>query len=307
MPSTCARHPEQPAAYRCDGCGSQLCSSCIEESHSLLLCRLCGERALPLGTAQPQTVRELVQQRKLAGPYGLRDALVYPFRGTGVYLFIVTCGVMALLWVVSFAPGLRALVVQIFLWGLIVGLQFKVARSTAEGENELPDWPDFTAFGPLLQDLLTWVVIHAPQIACTWIYLSAIGNYRVAGARGVAEAPNLLVWIGVAAALWLTSAFAMIAFGAAGNYRRLSALEVHHHVRGFFAARTDAVTLTNLIFGLGSVVLLLRTFLATVPLGQVLGGLIGVYWIFLEPHLAGLLFRRHQATLEALYWPRDRF
>src|SRR6187549_3606594 len=61
----CATHSQTVARFQCDGCGKLLCDACIEESHRLLLCRLCGERALPLAADAPATT---VERKQLARP-----------------------------------------------------------------------------------------------------------------------------------------------------------------------------------------------------------------------------------------------
>src|ERR1700752_4963331 len=87
----CAAHPQSVARFQCDGCHQLLCDACIEESHRLLLCRLCGERALPLAADAPATTAEGRVPARTAGaegPYGIGQALLYPFRGSGTWLFI---------------------------------------------------------------------------------------------------------------------------------------------------------------------------------------------------------------------------
>ena len=60
---------------------------------------------------------------------------------------------------------------------------------------------------------------------------------------------------------------------------------------------------TNVIFGLGILAFLLRLFLLEIPwVGAAMSSIVGVYWLFMVPHLAGLLFRRHNETMEKLYW-----
>jgi hypothetical protein len=52
-------------------------------------------------------------------------------------------------------------------------------------------------------------------------------------------------------------------------------------VRGFLAARGDALAVTNLTFGLTLVAFLSRSLLATLPLvGAAIAGTVGAYWLF---------------------------
>ncbi len=219
--ANCVQHPEVPAVYYCDGCRQLLCGECIEESHALLLCRLCGERALPLDEEGPANTSELHEERVLTAPYSFQDALFYPFRGTGRYLFVVTLLSFFACWVLSFFC-LGGLAYGI-LWLLIAGLQFKIVRSTAAGDNQLPDWPDFTDFGGLGADLATWLVINLLQFMPVVFYL-----FGRAGADPV-NRPDPLVALAIAALGWVGTAVALMGFGAAGNYRRMKVLGFHQH------------------------------------------------------------------------------
>lgn len=308
MAQSCVQHPGVPALYVCDGCRKTLCGDCIEESHALLLCRLCGERALPLHDEQPATVKDLQRRRKVTGPYRLTDAVAYPFRGSGLMLYIVTLLVSGVLWILSIFGTCAAMILYAILWGLIVGLQFKIVRSTAEGENELPDWPDFTDVGSLLLDFFTWVGIHAAIVISVGLFFG-FSVVRLAAGSGSPLEPRLDFWIAFALCLWLGAAFMVMAFGAAGNYRRLKIFEIHNHIRGYLAAGADAVKITNLLFALGVATVLVQSFLeGNIPyVGQALSSIVGTYWIFMVPHLAGLLFRRHGDTMERLYWPASEW
>lgn len=302
MNETCMQHPGVPALYRCEGCGKRLCADCIEESHVLFLCRLCGERALPLHEDRPASVKELAKERKLTGPYSLKDALFYPFRGTGLSLFLATLFCMMVIWFLRalvFTGALAGLLNGI-LWLMIVGLQFKIVRSTSDGENELPDWPDFLDFGALLQDVATWLVIYGVVIA-------AVVYYGVSGliSSGGSFEPRYDFWLGFTAVLWLGTAFAVMAYGAAGSYTRIRVLFVHRHVQGFLVGGADSVHITNLAFGLGAAVFMIRPMLVQVPfLGSAMASFVGTYWLFILPHLAGLVFRRHSKRMDRLYLPQ---
>ena len=70
MGEACKNHPQLSAQYHCEGCGELLCGNCIEESHVLLLCRICGERAWPLREDQPATVQGLEKLRQYCAEYG---------------------------------------------------------------------------------------------------------------------------------------------------------------------------------------------------------------------------------------------
>ena len=295
--AVCAAHPQAAAAYRCDGCGRLLCEPCITRSHALLLCAHCGERALPLLAEQPATARELRRHEAITRPYSLKQAFFYPFRGMGLYLFVATLVSMAFVeFLLRFGFGCWKVVLALGLWSLLIGLQFKIVRSTAEGDDELPDWPDYADLWERVPDVAAYLVIVALQAgpAALWLVL---GRDRLLSLE-----PSVPFWAGVALLAWIGAAMALMAWGAAAVFSRSDVLRLDLHVRGFLAAGADAVTIANLLFGLGALLFVLRVLFAGVPfVGAAVGGVLGAYWTFTSAHLAGVLFRRHTRRLEALY------
>lgn len=295
--SLCTQHPEAPAVYQCDGCQKFLCGECVEESHVLLLCAHCGERALPLEAGQAADVRELRKQEVVDQPYNLTDALLYPFRGSGPFLFAGTALGFLICWLASFAcVGFLA---YGFLGLMIIGLQFKIVRSTSDGKNELPDWPDFTDIGGLVADFFTWLVINFLQILPIIFYAYS----TLAMAFG--QKPNPVTWIGVAAVAWVGMAVALMGWGAAGSYRRIKVLSFPQHVIAYLGALPDSIQITNVTFGLLIATTAIQEVLeGSLPLlGSALSSLVGIYWIFMVPHLGGLIFRRHNDLMDKVYWP----
>jgi len=298
MPAeACAQHPETPALFRCDGCDQLLCQECVKEGHVLLFCSLCGERALPLQSDQPVTTKARIRDEAIRRPYSLREALLYPFRGLGLYLFISTLVVFG---IVSFLASwtCAGLILFLVVFSLMVALQFKIVRSTAEGENELPDWPDYFSFLERLADLLTYVFNGILNVAPIGLFV------LVFGASGLLTLqPSLFFWMGFAVCLWVGTAMMVFAYGAAGTYGLVVSVRLVAHFQAFRATGSDAVTVTNLVFSMQALIFGLKVLLeGAVPfLGGALAGAVGVYWFFTGPHLAGLLFRRNRQALDRLY------
>jgi hypothetical protein len=302
MAHACATHPQSAARYLCDGCGKHLCEECIQESHRLLLCRLCGERALPLGEDGPATVQERQQTQRSAavaaqGPYTFGKALLYPFRGSGLMMFVAALISAAFVaFVMRVGIGCFPLVLWLGWLSLLVGVQFKIVASTAKWQDELPDWPEYFSFGERVVEILTFVAIALLQYGPFAAYLLLLGGESLL-------TPSLPFWLGAAGALWLGTALSVMAWGAAAVHWRRSALRVDQHLRGLFAVGGDALATVNVTFVMLGLVLVLRGMLGSaVPLvGAALAGILGLYWAFVAPHLVGLLFRRHARALHAIY------
>ncbi len=297
MSEMCTQHPEVAAQFRCDGCGKLLCGDCIRKGHALLFCTVCGERALPLAEGQPATVKQVRRHEAVTKPYSFSDALGYPFRGSGLLMFIVAVAAMMLVQVLlTFGMGLWRYFFAAGFWSLMIGLQFSIVRTTAEGENELPEWPDYSDFGERLADILTYLGIALLQFGPAALYLFLRMDTLVAGD------PGLFFWAVFALLAWLGAAMATMAYGAAGRFDRPSILRLDLHTKGFASGGADAVTAANLTFGLGAAFFVLRLALSGIPiLGAVLSGIVGAYWFFTSAHIAGVLFRRHIFTLEKMY------
>jgi hypothetical protein len=303
----CAAHPESAAQFRCDGCAELLCSACIEESHRLLLCRRCGERALPLEEGAAATAPRRREQVAAAAKasYGIREALLYPLRGGGLLMFLVALAVQAFVSVVTFLNrysfSIRGQAMGISLavaWlALLVGIQFRIVETTALGDDEMPDWPEYLSFGERLAEISAYLGIALLQWGPLLLVVLLRGRAALAADAGTA------FWIAAAAALWLGTALAVMAWGAAGVHWRRKALRVDQHVRALLATGGDGLRTVNVTFLLFALVVLARAGLGgrVAFAGIALAGALGIYWTFLAPHLAGVLFRRHARALDAIY------
>ena len=300
--ATCATHAQTRALYQCDGCGKLLCDACIDESHRLLLCRLCGERALPLAADAPATVQERRQTARplsAQGPYGFVQALLYPFRGSGLPMFfaaLLSAGFVT--FVMQVGIGCIPLVLWFGWLSLLIGVQFKIVASTVKWENELPDWPEYFSFGERLVEVLTWVVIALLNYGPVAAYVFLFARQGL-----LTGAPSLAFWLGAAAALWIGTALSVMAWGAAAVHWRRSALRLDQHLRALLTTGGDGLKTVNLTFVAVGIVVVARAVLGSqVPwVGAALAGTLGLYWSFVAPHLVGLLFRRHATALHAIY------
>lgn len=310
----CPRHPDVAADYRCDGCGELLCEECVQRGHRLLFCSLCGERALPVDGAPPVVTQagsgSFVERRRAAVArtaegYGLAEALTYPFRGYGAYLFWGFVVILLLLdlaaVVMPFGTGAMATVVpSLVLLLLIPSFLFKIANSTAQGEDELPDWPDFdfwSLFRSMLLFLVATLFCLLPAFLLLW--LAGCGPMKVFAGEASLGACLLALAAGfvVAVALWIP------VFGSTALYDTFGAFfRLDMHVEAMRMNPREIVVTTALLSGLLIVRAVLPALLSLLPLvGGVLGTVIGVYTLLMGPHLVGLFFRRHWGELEQIY------
>lgn len=297
----CSSHPENEAVYRCDGCGELLCADCVDEGHRLLFCGLCGERALPLDDQAPAVTTELRRTAMREAPYSLVDALRYPFRGLGRYVYWGYVIVLVIFLVLGAIPGLGCAVVILELTILLMlpGLLFAIVRTTAEGEDELPDWPDWIDVGQRLWEwfgaLLVFLISALPVVTVLWLLGCALEE--VIGSGRLVCSVGLLVGSIAGAAIWIP------AFGAvATEWNPWVALRVDLHVRALGVLGADGWQTLGLLVGLLALRQLVATVVQPVPLlGSVLQIVVGVYALLTGAHFVGLLFRRHAAVLDSIY------
>ena len=148
MAATCARHPNQRAAYRCKGCGRHLCTACVTErdigTNVIKICVLCSGSTEPLH-AEDASVGYIASQ-----------VLVAPFRKHG----LITLGIAAL--VFTFAPfvpfgGLIAA-------GAAAAFFFLTVNTASKGEFDVPeigdisDWIDDLLLPAIKFTLAGWTV-----------------------------------------------------------------------------------------------------------------------------------------------------
>lgn len=293
----CTTHPDAAAEFRCDGCARLLCAACVEEGHRLLFCVHCRERALPLTAEAAATAPERRRDELLNHPYSLLDALRYPFRGAGRYMLPAY---VATLTVAGIVPGC-GLVVAALVALLLPGLVFEIVRTTAAGDDVLPDWPDYTDPFPRFKEWL-WLTSIAVVGALPTIFL-----FRVTGC----DATQLLLgggrglcWLALLAGLALGLLFAVFALGATGCYSSgWLAWRLDLHLQALLSpVGASALATAGLV-----ALLLVASQLAAIALrglplvGALVEQAISGYALFLGPHLVGLLFRREAARLDPLY------
>ena len=302
MTDTCASHPDREAVYVCDGCQKLLCQECIEEGHRLLFCRHCGEMAIPLATGTPTTTTELAKERKVTADYSLGEAMLYPFRGLGLYLFVGYVLLVVLLGVAGAVPGLgcAAGVFQGLILLILPGFLFAIVRTSAEGETELPDWPDWSEFGERFGEWFAFLLVMVMAAAPAWLLLR-LGGCGFAelffGEGGLTCWGLLALGIVLGVVLWVPGVGAVGTYGSGWLGWRADL-----HVRALVNVFDDAVLTIALLAGLWWASMVARAVLAFLPvMGTITSVGIGAYTLFVGAHLIGLLFRRNTKTLESIY------
>ncbi len=304
---TCSVHHDRPATYRCDGCGRTLCDDCVRMSHRLILCSQCGEMAIPLATGRITTSTQVRRTAAVARPYSLGEALLYPMRGQGSGVFwsyVVLLTIFSVLPLLIPFSGCILLIPELIIALLVPRLLFTIVRATAEGDDELPDWPEFD-FWARIADALAYALIiliaWLPTVALvTFSDCAGLGLFTLPGAaapEGPSCWPPLILGFFLSVMLWIPT------FGAPSVYDSFWLLpRVDLHVRALFAAPIEAAIIAVLLAGLLLLGYGVSFAFNIIPgVGVAIGTALSVYATFTGAHLVGVYFRRHSRKLEELY------
>jgi hypothetical protein len=155
----CKFHPRALARYACSKCKQSFCELCVntrqDHGRTRKFCRVCGVECESLQVERPQAEPPV-------GFYAsLPKALIYPFTGNGIFLFLAGSVFFVLL---GYLPLIGYLVS-----GYLFSYAKHIVSSSAEGNPTPPDWPDFTNWFddlilPYLQFLALTVVFFGPAI-----------------------------------------------------------------------------------------------------------------------------------------------
>ena len=152
----CARHPANVAQHICPKCRAYACDTCGSLSSAggkpKVFCPVCGAKAQPLaeferGQAERQARADLSFQQQVKGVFK------YPFGKGGLALLIIGSlmffGLDVLVtwgWKFRFIM-LKAVssvgILALFSAGYLCAWLQKILFATAEGEDDVPGWPDF--------------------------------------------------------------------------------------------------------------------------------------------------------------------
>lgn len=148
----CKFHPKARARFACAKCGHSFCDLCVntrqDHGRTLKLCRACGSACESLQVERPRAEAPTGFFASLPG------ALVYPFTGNGVILFLAGT-------VFFVVAGYLPLIGLLFS-GYLFNYAKRIVSASAEGNPKPPDWPDFTNwFDDLIMPWLQFLALAA--------------------------------------------------------------------------------------------------------------------------------------------------
>jgi len=131
----CKSHPRTPGRFFCTHCQLFYCEICVNTRGHQKFCRTCGTECVPV---QVQIQRPAAPKSFFAR---LPGAFIYPLRGSGLLVLIVSTFVLAL---INFLGGSWLFFfLKIIAYGYLFSFMQNLIHATANEEEEMPDLPGF--------------------------------------------------------------------------------------------------------------------------------------------------------------------
>ena len=297
--SPCKNHPQQPAEWVCGRCHQLLCASCVATrnvgSKPLPFCSLCGGQCMQMGLG-------VFARRAEAKSFFAQfpEAFVYPFKGSGIALLIGGTLFFAFLDFLKHGPlgprgGLSIffMIGSLFITAISGGYLFsylqKIVQSSAQGEESMPSWPEFSDFWadilqPFLHALAIAVFCFGPlSVFAFWSGIEFALNQTVN--------PGLLLGTLLAAG-WAILYFpmAMLAVAMADSLTGLNPLFVIPSICKVPLEYLVACCVVLVIYAVKLAVGFVLAFLSIPLVTALLSGFLSLYFLTVEMRLLGTLY-----------------
>ena len=158
----CKFHPKTVARYLCNKCQLSFCELCVTTrpvgAAAHKFCRRCGTECIPLQVQAQRPADSQSFYRRLP------SAFIYPARGMGIFVLIVSSIVLFGLGFIS--TGLFAIFAKIVFFGYLFSFMQTIIHSTTAGEDEMPGFPPFDdVFGGFLRLAGASLISFGPAFA----------------------------------------------------------------------------------------------------------------------------------------------
>ena len=260
-PIFCKNHYKNPGRYSCPKCRRFFCDLCVNtrgsSSGGLKFCKVCGSECSPVSVQAhlPKTVnffRAVPQSFKY--PF-VGDGLILLFGGTIFFGFLDAANYISRH---AFMYGMRAMTMRAVIFTFILGTGYlfaflkKVIYASAEGDEQMPDWPELSEWqadivSPMFQFVVISVLSFGPALA---VQIWSDGDY-----------PWLVWLVAVLGCFYFPMAFLGVAM-------------------------FDSLAALNPLFILGSILKVPREYLVA---ALVFAGIVGLRW--LSETALGMLLR----------------
>lgn len=276
----CKTHKRTAARYRCPQCHQAFCDLCVNTRQvagaTHKFCRACGSPCEPLHV-------EVALPAPPAGFFQLLPgAFSYPLKGNGLVL-IIGGGVFFLL--LGLLP-----IIGLLITGYLFSYAKRIVVSTTEGDDEPPDWPDFTNWG---DDILM------PYFHLAALVLLSFGPAILLGIFLPEHQTFRAGWILLATALGAFLApmgmLALSVFDSVGALNPVALVWSISRIPGYYLAAAIAFELVIAVYMKSED--LIGGVLSSGFLAYIIAGFLNLYLMAVAMRILGLLYRAKKAEL----------
>lgn len=293
---TCANHGDRPAVWFCDRCGEGFCEDCVRvrdfTTFQAYFCRRCGDQCRPPVQPVPNPTKSFLEE--------LTRVPAYPFRGKGPYILV---GGTIFFTIISWLLGTRIIILHPgtgMIFGILQGIlgvlflgyffayAFDVAASTAGGEDEPPDWPDF---GDPTEFLRPLGLVIAVVAMC---FFPAVA-YVIAVLSDVATGSEALLWLLIAVGV-LFLPMALLSAVLYGSLAGLNPVHLFKSITRIGPAYLAGIVALAVVVMLGDL-LLIRNVLGIPVLGTLVAVAVELYCVIAAMRVIGLIYACYEDRL----------
>jgi len=295
----CKYHPRNSSRFYCPKCHGSFCEMCVNMRSvggaGKKFCRTCAVECTTVEASEEPTA-EVPFWSQLTG------AFKYPFKGDGVVLICAGTILFLLVdgarWISKFALiyGLIAFILlTIFGTGYLTAYLRRVISSTAQGDDEMPEWPEIQdyasdVFVPFMQFIGAVVFCFAPMIGLT-IYALVRSSEGDSSWLGWATTASM-----ICGCVYFPMAFTAVAISdSVFGVNPLVVIPSIMKVIGQYLLTVVVLAVILLVRWLFH--RLLGTILPVPLLPTVITSLIGLYLLVVEMRILGLLYRTNKEKL----------
>ena len=283
--ATCRNHSTTAASWKCESCGACFCDECVVVKRTKFsrfeICPACEGRCVLFAQEEPRAKRSFLSL--------LPGVLSYPLRKDGWLLLVFGTVFFLILKVASMTP-VYGLVPAVFGGGYLCAYMIKIIRSSAKGDEKLPDWPHL---GDLWGDIVIPFFGVVFTLLCAFIP-AAVYYFGLRTSSGGALSDLVFLALGCCGLAYIPMALVALTkfgLGAALNpiFVVISILKV------FWQYLVACVVLTGLV-GLRVVS---AAYLARYGLlvAATVDGLVSFYFLIVEMRILGLIYYANEDRL----------
>jgi len=301
--SPCKQHATNPAEWLCNRCHQLFCNACVLAKtigrKPVHVCVTCGGQCTPFGLgvfAKKEEAKSFFSE--------LPEVFKYPLKGNGLILLLggtIFFGVMAAL---QRGPtfGLLIWALKIMLAIITGGYLFsylqKIIQSSAQGDEEMPSWPDFGDYwNDIIRPYFQGVALVLVCLGPAWLIAGkALLDFGLTG-----DVPVGTIALGVVVGLMgLTYLpMALLAVAMADSMAGINPLFVIPSILKVPVEYTVACCILIAVFIVQVVSSLVLDRIIPLPVvPALLSGFMSLYFLTAEMRLLGLMYYTNKDTLK---------